>query len=101
MKAILVIEMPKDCYECNMSVLAGESHTGQMCFRCVNHPTIMVLTKEKTRPDWCPLRELPQKKDYEVLKAGARGYGKTQNMLSNAHINGYNACIDEILGDKE
>lgn len=85
-KAVLVMDMPSNCKDCNMSVLGRKPHTGQMCFRCVHYPTIMVLPKKTKRPDWCPLRELPEKK----------------SVYTNGHYtDGYNDCIDELLGDKK
>ena len=78
MKAILVLdEMPKNCFKCklqdwaNCRIVKG-CHTGD------------------TRPDWCPLKPIPKKKE------------KATKSESVACFNmGYNACIDEILGDKE
>ena len=77
MKAILVIEMPENCFKCklqdwaNCRIVKG-CHTGD------------------TRPNWCPLKPMPSKKD------------KPTKSESVACFNlGYNACIDEILGDKE
>lgn len=72
-KAILVMDMPENCFKCklqdwaNCRIVKG-CHTGD------------------TRPDWCPLKEVPKKLDY----IGLEEYDK-----------GYNACIDAILGDKE
>ena len=98
MKAILVLEMPSSCRECNMSVLGREKHTGQMCFECVHHPTIMVSTKETKRPDWCPLKSSPQKQD---ICGKYNGEYYSQGGKPASYKIGYNACIDEILGDKE
>ena len=93
-KAVLVIDMPSNCKDCNMSVLGIEPHTGQMCFRCVHHPTIMVLPKETKRPDWCPLRELPEK----MQVCGK--YPQEDKIVPSYKI-GYNACIDELLKGEE
>ena len=79
MKAILVIDMPENCFKCklqdwaNCRIVKG-CHTGD------------------TRPDWCPLKPIPSKRPT---------IGKESDndiLCMNA---GYNACIDEILGDKE
>ena len=94
-KAILVIDMPSSCKECNMSVLARESHTGQMCFRCVHYPTIMVLTKETKRPDWCPIKPMPNKIGMEESCKMPRS-----GCIADV-INSYNACIDEIMKGSE
>ncbi len=80
MKAILVLEMPENCFKCklqdwaNCRIVKG-CHTGD------------------TRPDWCPLKPMPERK----------GLLKQLPMYdTDTHYEqGYNACIDEILGDKE
>lgn len=47
---------------------------------------------EKTKPDWCPLRELPEKKDtLTTLECHSNGKW-TEGMKA-----GYNACLDEIV----
>ena len=40
------------------------------------------------RPDWCPLRELPEKKPH------------TEDVLEVFINTGYNACIDELLKEE-
>lgn len=76
-KAILVIDMPKNCFHCklqdwaNCRIVKG-CHVGE------------------TRPDWCPLKEVPQKKEIDRL-----------SVRRHFEAKGYNACIDDILGDKE
>ena len=92
-KCVLVMDMPSNCKDCNMSVLGIEPHTGQMCFRCVHYPTIMVLPKETKRPDWCPLRELPEK----MQVCGK--YPQEDKIVPSYKI-GYNACIDELLKEE-
>jgi hypothetical protein len=43
------------------------------------------------KPDWCPLRELPERKEeLPVEKYEFGGIGK-------AFVSGWNACLDEIL----
>ena len=90
MKAILVLnEMPKNCLECplgkNMNI-AIETCIQCPLGKCVIDEEVM------TRPDWCPLKELPDKI--------TSWKGKSTN-YQQGHRDGYNACIDEILGDKE
>lgn len=43
----------------------------------------------KSKPDWCPLRELPERANHPDWCDGGR-YDK-----------GYNACIDELLKGEE
>ena len=72
-KAILVIDMPKDC----------ASGCPVMCMtRGINH-----------RPSWCPLKPLPEKKnEINVGQMNSEEYYKGV---------GWNACLDAITGGKE
>jgi len=76
-KAILVMDMPKNCLYCTLS----------------NWATCRITKKCNTgyyRPDSCPLRPLPDRKketdastDYEYYR-----------------MQGYNMCVDELGGAK-
>ncbi len=93
MKAILVIEMPENCFKCKFQIFANcimvkGCHTGDK------------------RPDWCPLKPISEKKsEGETLKIAIENDcydGTTEDKAYFAgYDKGYNACIDEILGDKE
>ena len=108
-KAILVLnKMPKNCLECPFRYKSEEMSLGnftyQSLFRCKFEPEGLceydgdtVYLNDimmKSKPDWCPLKPMPEKKEI---------YGNNSYDLSyeNAYTDGYNACIDEILGDKE
>lgn len=83
-KAILVMDMPSNCKECELYVYyrqyAGDKGD---CF--------CGMTKKdadfNNRPKSCPLREVPQKTDFRKAK--------TETVAN--WIEGYNACIDTIL----
>ena len=81
MKAVLVIDMPENCMECKLEGYA--ENTGETY--CIVNDRETGSYEEK--PDWCPLKPLPEKKQIHqidpVFLRGAK--------------NGYNACIDEIL----
>ena len=84
MKAILVIEMPSSCSECNFHQY-GICHAVRKC--------ITGTPKElKSKPDWCPLKPIPSKKPTIGKES------ENDILCMNA---GYNACIDEILGGLE
>ena len=78
-KAILVMDMPSSCAECQLIL---EDMTSAICFG--SDVNTIDVEWEKKKPTWCPLREVPQKKDNNKYYAL-----------------GYNACIDEILGGGE
>ena len=71
-KAILVIDMPNSCEECDVIDFC---HSNDW------------KTNLKIKPDWCPLRELPQKKEEKVYTS----------LFAIAKKNGWNDCIDAIL----
>ena len=78
-KTVLVMDMPDYCNECyamNMS-LSG----------CFCRAAEESLPAKAERPDWCPLVELPEKKkaDTDLLT------------MENGIVEGWNACLDEIL----
>lgn len=86
MKAILVIDMPSSCDMCDLiEMVNGKMYCGvKGCGQCAEDYIVC-------RPDWCPLKPTPSKKDVKNAKT----------MTDLGWIDGYNACIDEILGDKE
>ena len=101
MKAILVLEMPSSCDKCP---LFGSFYRDMTCRgngRGINYPY-----PKEVRQDWCPLKLMVGKKsDGETLKVAIENDcydGTTEDKAYFAgYDKGYNACIDEILGDKE
>lgn len=77
MKAILVLdEMPKSCANCRLKrgLFCGESGNSLHDYVNIN-----------LKPSWCPLKPLPSK-DFWHKKD---------------YADGWNACIDELLGEAE
>lgn len=77
-KSVLVIDTPKYCAVCVLR--SGVLHP----FCRVNNRDITDLS---IRPDWCPLKPLPEK---------MTGAASTDHWSSIKA--GWNACIDEITG---
>lgn len=81
-KSVLVIDTPKYC---------------ALCVLCsgVLHPFCRVDNRDITdlsiRPDWCPLKPLPEKKS---TTAPVSNYEVQKNLFAA----GWNDCIDEITG---
>lgn len=82
-KSILVIDTPESCDYCPAGRIFGMA--GQV--ECMVGKDIRVNNNGGTIPDWCPLQDLPKKKDMEP--------GKT--IIRAAQHEGWNMCIDEIL----
>lgn len=96
-KSALVIDTPENCYDCPF----GTAYCGELeyeglceladCLDCVE----ILITEEhydyesKSRPKWCPLKPLPEKKEYIV---------PNDNVESQKDIIavGWNACLREI-----
>ena len=86
-KAVLVMDMPERCDKCLLLLKIPQKDGLALCLaRPTNGQEEYNPKREKSwRPDWCPLRELPEK-----MITGAGGYG--ENMFRS----GFNACLDAI-----
>ena len=96
MKAILVIEMPNECWECPMHI-DGVDDENEEIMVCKAKARESDYGK---RPKWCPLKPMPQKNKYDVDKYATVDY--ENNITLGHYLNiGWNACIDEILGEEK
>lgn len=77
MKAILVIDMPKNCAKCKLLYLQG---IGEAICNAVDW---------EERPSWCPLKPLPKKRPVHY---NDEIFGEVEN-LTNI---GWNKCVEEI-----
>lgn len=84
-KAVLVLDMPESCDMCDLRYTLPFGN--KVCYI-----KLKGVTGEK-RLDWCPLRELPEKKVADKRLA--------ISPLTEGHLNdferGWNACLDAIL----
>lgn len=80
-KVIVVTDKPNDCEHCPCF------SPGMFYGVCELEKQTWAIS-EKEKPNWCPLREVPQKKDKD----------KTHYDTDYNYALGYNDCIDEILG---
>ena len=77
MKSVLVIDTPKTCTEC-------ACHLWQVCVPA-DEDIDEYINPSKGKPDWCPLRPMPEQ----------MSWGHTAD-----YIEGYNACLEEIMGER-
>lgn len=88
-KVILVMNDPMFCCNCPLT-RERPRRGGYIC--CIGHPGDgfvdwvyePVDMDSEVRPDWCPLKELPNRFIY---------FGEDD------YAEGYNDCLDEILGE--
>ena len=79
MKAILVIDMPETCDDCPLTEWAGG-----YC-RLAG-----MFVAEDERPSWCPLKPMPQK-----MRTDAN------DIEEDSYWQGWNSCLEEIMGETE
>lgn len=86
MKALLVIDMPKDCWDCHLVDEWGNCNAIKMTSERYG---VSVKQNDKERPSWCPLRPLPERKDVPEYLETNRDWEAW----------GYDQCLAEILGN--
>ncbi len=97
-KAVLVLdEMPTECFKCKLCQFAFDSDLFEEgeAFCVVEGKSVENNLDNGSKPNWCPLRELPEKKqerDASEYEFGILGKGFEQ---------GWNVCINEITGKTE
>ena len=86
MKSVLVIETPIDCEDCPL-------YDADL-MRC--HYLKNEAYGVDALPKWCPLKPLPEHKhetEAEVFAGGIKG------IYRSSYYEGWNACVDELLGE--
>lgn len=78
-KAVLIMDMPEQV--CQKCTLCYETENDDEYLCCATGK----LLPDGAKPDWCPLRELPEKANHPDYCDNGR-FDK-----------GWNACLDEIL----
>lgn len=89
-KAVLVMGMPESCRMCRFHYPARDMHTGEYMGGCRIIQTMAVRDKI-TKPDWCPLKPIPEKMKVCGKYPQADG-------ITPSYKFGWNACIDAITG---
>lgn len=77
-KSILVIDTPAKCNVCRFSDRDVDCIPEEYCKA---HKDEREIINGREKPDWCPLKEVPQK--YEPVSMNFE--------------RGFNSCVDEIL----
>lgn len=86
MKSIYVMDTPKACDECPLSLEIEKEVGTIICRGCEKYS---VNSNSTEKPDWCPLKEVPEKDQSHL------GWYPLSYVYGRAE--GWNACIDEIL----
>ena len=82
--SMLVMEEPRNCQECRLKDLSSMS--GDKL--CLGAGQRWIETQnEGKKPEWCPLRDLPSKKNTDFCS----------NIV---YANGWNACVEELQNER-
>lgn len=94
-KAVLIMDMPESCDMCDFVDNEQPPRYGEKTLYCgVPGMGEDVTDYIACRPEFCPLRKLPEKKEtFTPLECHSNGKW-TEGMKA-----GYNACLDKILGE--
>ena len=87
-KSVLILDTPKMCDDCLFYRCAYDENDDYLDVCMALRETIDDCYEK--RYDGCPLKEVPKKKEGEVYFLEDAGFQ-----------NGWNECLDEILGEKE
>lgn len=95
-KAVLVMnDMPECCADCYCGFFERDTKELNLICGATGEDANNV-----GKPDWCPLRELPEKKEeFELRKC--KGSVKGAWKVPLIENKGFNACLDEILKEKK
>ena len=84
-KAVLVMNTPKKCLDCNLCVLNMDASLSCYYYKreiCSN------VEENNSRPEWCLLKPLPEK----------RSSHNTEYEYDDGYADGWDECIDRITG---
>ena len=90
-KSVLVIDTPETCVDCHFCYVLDEGV--EACCSISDDDKDTSLMKKidceygycQGKPDWCPLKELPNKKNW--------------GEIFNGNVKGWNDCLKEIIGE--
>lgn len=80
-KAVLIMDMPECCADCCCGYFERDSKELNLICGATGEDANNV-----GKPDWCPLRELPEKKETNYY----------MNNKGKGIVEGWNACLDAI-----
>ena len=84
MKAVAIIKMPNCCRECPFA------DWDQCLCKLANEEIYSQKHMDDGRQKWCPLKPLPQK-----------GFGDADDIEQTFYFDGWNECLEEIMGETE
>lgn len=99
-KAVLVMDMPESCDICDFVDDEQPTRYGEKTLYCgvpgIGEDVTDYIT---CRPEFCPLRELPERKP-ELERRESEGSARGTWQVPLLENMGWNACLKKIVDDK-
>ena len=86
-KGIVLVDIPEYCDRCPFEVCGGDKYYCNIYESLTFAMQATPLTDRQIKPDWCPIKPMPERVNHENYCDGGR-YDK-----------GWNECLDELLKD--
>ncbi len=98
-KSILVIDTPERCSMCKFLNRTDEDYCYCRLLGFDYQVNEYMRSAPKGKPDWCPLKKLPKKKEEKqyLTRTDNRENTETYGETKDAVAIGWNMCIDEIV----
>ena len=90
-KSVLFIDTPENCLDCQFCYELDEGVEAYCSISDDDKDTSLMKKIDceygycQGKPDWCPLKELPNKKNW--------------GEIFNGNVKGWNDCLKEIIGE--
>ena len=90
-KSVLLIDTPENCLDCQFYYELDEGVEAYCSISDDDKDTSLMKKIDceygycQGKPDWCPLKELPNKKNW--------------GEIFNGNVKGWNDCLKEIIGE--
>ena len=90
-KSVLLIDTPENCLDCQFCYELDEGVESYCSISDDDKDTSLMKKIDceygycQGKPDWCPLKELPNKKNW--------------GEIFNGNVKGWNDCLKDIIGE--
>lgn len=100
MKKILILDVDS-CYfcPCSSAEVGWLGNITRSLCQAKGKENTVYMDAVSGVPEWCPLKPMPQKKKHSEQEDTAED--DYEDEYDYWEIEGYNACLDEILGETE
>lgn len=92
-KGYILVDVPENC-RCIRGDEKWCQFGGMVCL--VSGRDVMKHISAGTKPDWCPIRELPERRKETLIPVSERVFKRCSE-----YATGWNDCLKTIIGNQE